>query len=153
MSKVNAQLLEGNDTGLFVTVWLAVIDINSGKGVVANAGHEHPVLKRADGYYEIIKYKHSPALSTIEGISFNEREFTLEPGDSLFVYTDGVTEATNENVELFGEARMLDALNKNADAEPEELLPAVKASIDEFVGEAPQFDDITMLCFKYKGTA
>lgn len=151
MAKANKQLLDGNDTGMFVTVWLAVIEISTGKCVVANAGHEHPVLKRAGGSYELIKYRHSPALSTIEGIKFREHELVLEPGDTLFVYTDGVTEATNSDEELFGEERMLEALNNSIDAEPEELLPAVKRAIDEFVGDAPQFDDITMLCFKYKG--
>ncbi len=151
MAKVNSQLLDGNDTGMFVTVWLAVIEISTGKGIVSNAGHEHPVLKKADGSYEVIEYRHSPAVATIDGINFREHEFTLEPGDSLFVYTDGVTEATNIKEELFGEDRMLDALNRNKDAQPEELLPAMKNAIDEFVGEAPQFDDITMLCFKYKG--
>lgn len=151
MSKANKQLLDGNDTGMFVTVWLAVIEISTGKCTVANAGHEHPVLRRAGGNYELVKYRHSPAVSTIEGIEFREHEFVLKPGDSLFVYTDGVTEAINTDEELFGEKRLLEALNKNIEAEPEELLPAVKNAIDGFVGEAPQFDDITMLCFKYKG--
>ncbi len=151
LERVNMQLLEGNDTGLFVTVWLAVIDISTGNGVAANAGHMHPVLRRKDGEYELIKYRHSPALSTIEGIPFKEHEFKVEPGDSLFVYTDGVTEATSIDEELFGEERMLEALNMNIDAGTARILPAVKEAIDGFVGEAPQFDDITMLIFKYKG--
>ncbi|MBQ3370559.1 MAG: PP2C family protein-serine/threonine phosphatase [Mogibacterium sp.] len=152
LERVNNQLLEGNDTGLFVTVWLAVIDITTGKGVVANAGHEHPVLKRADGDFEAVKYKHSPAVSTIEGITYREHEFVLEPGDCLFVYTDGVTEATNEHMELMGEERMLEALNKNKDAGTAEILSKLKKEIDLFAGNAPQFDDITMMIFKYKGS-
>ena len=152
LERVNNQLLEGNDTGLFVTVWLAVIDITTGKGVAANAGHEHPVLKRADGDFGMVKYKHSPAVSTIEGMQYREHELALDPGDCLFVYTDGVTEATNENLELLGDERMLEALNKNKDVRPEEFLPAVKREIDRFAGNAPQFDDITMLIFKYNGT-
>jgi len=151
LERVNNQLLEGNDTGLFVTVWLAVVDITTGNGVAGNAGHMHPVLKRKDGEYELIKYRHSPALSTIEGIPFKEHEFKLEPGDSLFVYTDGVTEATNVEEKLFGEERMLESLNLNADTGAKERIPAVKEAIDLFVGEAPQFDDITMLIFDYKG--
>lgn len=151
LQKANRQLLDGNQTGMFVTVWLAVIEISTGRGMAANAGHEHPVIKRADGSYKLIKYKHSPAVAAIDGVRFREHEFALKPGDSLFVYTDGVTEATNSDEELFGEKRMLAALNNNIEAEPEELLPAVKKEIDKFVGDAPQFDDITMLCFKYKG--
>lgn len=151
LKRVNNQLLEGNNTGLFVTVWLAVIDITTGKGVAANAGHMHPVLKRKGGEYELIKYRHSPAVATIEGIPFKEHEFELGPGDTLFVYTDGVTEATNTEEELFGEDRMIEALNANTDEGAAGMLPAVKEAIDVFVGDAPQFDDITMLIFEYKG--
>ena len=151
LCQVNERLLENNDTGFFVTVWLAIIDINTGKGVVDNAGHEHPALKRAGGKYELVKYKHSPAVSTMEGIIYKEHEIDLDPGDTIFVYTDGVPEATNEDVKLFGEERMLEALNANADVEPAELLPAMKEAIDEFVGGAPQFDDITMLAFRFNG--
>lgn len=151
LSKVNSQLLDGNDTGMFVTVWLAVIDIRTGEGIAANAGHEHPALKKNGTGYEMVKYKHSPAISTIDGINFTEHEFRLEPGESVFVYTDGVTEATDSNLELFGEERLVEVLNRNSDAAPEDLLPAVKEAIDGFVGAEPQFDDITMLCFRYKG--
>lgn len=151
LERVNMQLLEGNDTGLFVTVWIAVIDITTGKGVAANAGHMHPVLKRKGGNYELIRYRHSPAVSTVEGVKFREHEFELWPGDSIFVYTDGVTEATNAESELFGEDRMIEALNAHGDEGHESLLPSVKDSIDEFVGDAPQFDDITMLFFEYIG--
>ena len=151
LERVNNQLLEGNDTGLFVTVWLAVIDITTGKGVVANAGHEHPVVRRAGGEFEMIKYKHSPAVSTLEGMVYREHEFELNPGDCVFVYTDGVTEATNENLELMGDERMVEALNRIKGLETEDILPALKNEIDIFVGNAPQFDDITMMIFKYKG--
>jgi sigma-B regulation protein RsbU (phosphoserine phosphatase) len=148
---VNEQLCEGNDAELFVTVWLALIDINTGHVVEVNAGHEYPALKRKDGEYELIKTKHSPAVATIEGIRYKQAEFDLNPGDSIYVYTDGVTEATNSQDELFGEARLLKALNDNKDVLPKDLLPAVRKDIDEFVAEAPQFDDITMLGFIYYG--
>lgn len=151
LERVNMQLLEGNDSGLFVTVWLAVIDTATGKGVAANAGHEHPVLKKAGGDFEMIKYKHSPAVATLEGMKYREHEFALEPGDCLFVYTDGVTEAANEKLELMGEARMLDALNKYKGVEPPEFLPAIKEEIDTFAGKEPQADDITMMVFRYNG--
>ena len=150
---VNGQMCEGNEAELFVTVWLAIIDITTGKGLAANAGHEHPALCHKDGSFELVKYRHGPAVATMEGIPFREHEFELLPGDTLFVYTDGVTEATDANNELFGEERLTDSLNKNPEAMPEELLANVKAGIDEFVGKAPQFDDITMLGFKFYGKA
>ena len=151
LERVNNQLLEGNDTGLFVTVWLAVIDITTGQGVAANAGHEHPVVKKANGEFEVVKYKHSPAVSTIEDMKYREHEFVLEPGDCVFVYTDGVTETTNENMELMGEDRMVEALNRHKDAGTAEILSKVKEELDSFAGNAPQFDDITMMIFEYKG--
>lgn len=148
LATANNQLCEGNDTGFFVTVWLAVLEISTGKGIAANAGHEHPVLRRDGGEYELVKYKHSMAVATLEDIPFAEHEFEMHPGDSLFVYTDGVAEATNADNELFGTDRMLESLNKNPDAEPEEILRNVMDGINEFVAGAEQFDDITMLCFK-----
>ena len=102
--------------------------------------------------WELVIYKHSPALAALEGVSFSEHEFLLSPGDSLFVYTDGVPEATNTNGELFGTERMVQALNEKEDAAPDELLPNVKACVDSFVGDAPQFDDLTMLGIKWLGT-
>ena len=90
-------------------------------------------------------------MATLEGLKYREHDFTLSPGDSLFVYTDGVTEATNESMELMGEERMIDALNINKDVNTDELLMTVKREIDSFAGNAPQFDDITMMIFKYKG--
>ena len=151
LKHVNEQLCEGNEAELFVTVWLAVIEISTGRGLAANAGHEHPVIRRADGQYELVVYRHSPAVATMEGIRFREHAFELHPGDSLFVYTDGVPEATNAGNELFGSDRMLTALNRDAAAAPRELLANVRAEIDAFVGDAPQFDDITMLGLSYFG--
>lgn len=151
LAYANEQLCEGNDAELFVTVWLGIIQISTGKGLAANAGHEHPVIRRTGGEYELVKYRHSPAVATMEGIKFREHEFELNPGDSLYVYTDGVPEATNSNEEMYGTDRMLAALNRNPDASPEEALKTVKDDISEFVGEAPQFDDITMLGFSYFG--
>ena len=151
LAYANDQLCEGNEAELFVTVWFAIFEISTGKGMAANAGHEHPVIKRKDGDFELVVYRHSPAVATMEGIKFKEHEFELHPGDTLFVYTDGVAEATNASNELFGTERMLEALNKDKDAPAEQLLKNVKEAIDDFVGEAPQFDDITMLGFKYFG--
>ena len=151
LANVNNQLCEGNDAEFFVTVWLGVLEISTGKGIAANAGHEHPALRKAGGSYELITYRHSPAVATMEGIRFREHEFELHPGESLFVYTDGVTEATNADKELFGNDRLLAALNKNPDANPEETLKNVMDSINDFVADAEQFDDITMLSVKYNG--
>ena len=152
LENVNAQLYEGNDAELFVTVWLAILELSTGKGIAANAGHEHPVLRRNNGQFELVVYRHSPAVAILEDVSFSEHTFELHPGDTLFVYTDGVPEATNDKDELFGTNRLLEALNKNPEADVEELLNNVKEAIDIFDGEEPQFDDITMLAMKYRGS-
>lgn len=151
LADVNDMLCEGNEAELFVTVWMAIVDLETGKGLAANAGHEHPALCHADGEFELIKYRHGPAVATMEGLPFREHEFELLPGDTLYVYTDGVTEATSASNELFGEERLTTALNHDPKAEPDVLLRTVREDIDEFVGDAPQFDDVTMLAFRYFG--
>ncbi len=149
LAYANDQLCEGNDAELFVTVWFAILNVKTGKGLAANAGHEHPAIRRAGGEFELSIYKHSVAVATMEGVKFREHEFELNHGDTLFCYTDGVTEATDAHNILFGNDRLLAALNEDPDGDPEKICKNVKESIDFFVGEAPQFDDITMLCFKY----
>ena len=134
-----------------MTVWMAVLEIRTGKGIAANAGHEHPALRRANGPYELVVYRHSPPVASLEGIPFREHEFELHKGDALFVYTDGVAEATNANDELLGTDRMLEALNAHPEAKPKEAIANVKDGIDQFVRDAEQFDDITILCLDYKG--
>ncbi|MCR5001331.1 MAG: SpoIIE family protein phosphatase [Lachnospiraceae bacterium] len=151
LAYANEQLCDGNEAELFVTVWIAILEISTGKGLAANAGHEHPIVKRAGGDYELICYRHSPAVATMEGLRFKEHEFELYPGDCLYVYTDGVTEATNSYNELYGTDRLTEVLNKNRELDMNGLLHAVKADIDGFVGTAPQFDDITMLGLSYFG--
>ena len=151
LTNVNRQLCENNELGYFVTVWLAVLEISTGKGVAVNAGHEHPVLRRSGGKYELILYRHSLAVAAMDGVRFRQHEFQLCPGDSFFVYTDGVTEATNGEHELFGTDRMLEALNKEPDAEPDQLLKNVMDDIHRFMDGEDQFDDITMMCLKYNG--
>ena len=153
LESVNNQLCENNDADYFVTVWCAVFEISTGKGIAANAGHEHPVLRRADGHYELQVYRHAMPVGTIKGIPFRQHAFQMNPGDSFFVYTDGVPEATNEQKELFGTERMLAALNRDPDAPPEQVLEQVTQDIDRFVDGAEQFDDITMLSFRYHGPA
>ncbi len=151
LSDVNEELCAENDTDYFVTVWMAIICISTGEGMASNAGHEHPVLRKAGGEYEAVKYKHSMALATMDGITIREHGFSLKPGDRIYVYTDGVPEATDNDCELYGEERMLKALNELPEASPQKLLEHVRKDIDDFVGDATQFDDITMLCFDYFG--
>ena len=151
LNDVNAQLCEGNEASLFVTVWLAIINLKTGEGMAANAGHEHPALRPKDGEFHLVEYKHSPAVAMMEGMKFREHPFRLNPGDTVFVYTDGVPESTDRENRLFGNDRMLDALNRHEESDPRTILDDVSAGISEFIGDAEQFDDTTMLCFRYKG--
>ena len=148
---VNNQLCDGNETEMFVTVWMAILELSTGKGVAVNAGHEHPVICRRGGRHELVIYRHSMVVAAMEDMVFREHSFELHPGDRLFVYTDGVPEATNTRNELFGTERMLEALNRDPEASPEAQLKEVRESLDAFVGDAPQFDDITMLGMCYYG--
>jgi len=151
LMNVNNQLQEGGETDIFVTVWLCVLDIRTGRALVSNAGHEHPAIRRKNGTYELVKYRHSPALGMMEGMVFEEHDFQMYPGDTLFVYTDGVPEATNADNELFGTDRMLEALNSDPEAAPQQILVNVHSAVNDFVQMAEQFDDLTMLCLEYKG--
>ena len=149
-TKANEKLCENNESGMFVTAWMGILDLTTGNMQFANAGHNPPLLKRAGGSFEYLKTRAGFVLAGMEGIRYRVGELTLCPGDRLFLYTDGVPEATNTENKLYGEGRLLDFMNQNANVNAVELLPSLKANIDEFVGEAPQFDDITMLMFDYK---
>jgi len=151
LEQVNRLITENNKEQMFVTVWLGILDIPSGKLTAVNAGHEYPVLKMPEGMYELIKDRHGVAVGIMEGAKYREYEWELKPGSSLFLYTDGLPEANNAEEKLFGVDRMLAAVNKTPEAGPEELLESVRASVDAFVGDAPQFDDLTMLCLRYLG--
>ena len=149
-TKANEKLCENNESGMFVTAWMGILDLTTGNMQFANAGHNPPLLKHADGSFEYLRTRAGFVLAGMEGVRYRVGEITLNEGDRLFLYTDGVTEATNVDNKLYGEDRLLTFVNQNASVEATELLPALKANIDEFVGEAPQFDDITMLMFDYK---
>ena len=149
-TKANEKLCENNESGMFVTAWMGILDLTTGNLQFANAGHNPPVLKRRDGSFEYLKTRAGFVLAGMEGVRYRVGELTLYPGDRLFLYTDGVPEATNADNKLYGEDRLLSFMNQNATIEATAFLPALKANIDEFVGEAPQFDDITMLMFDYK---
>ncbi|MCR4763845.1 MAG: SpoIIE family protein phosphatase [Lachnospiraceae bacterium] len=151
LSHLNNLLIEGNRADMFVTVWLAEISLSTGKGIVANAGHEHPAIHRTGSLYELASYRHSPPVALMADIPFREHEFEMRPGDSFFVYTDGVAEAVRGEDDMFGAGRMLDALNTDPDADPADAARNVEKAIQEFVGDEEQFDDITMLCLKYLG--
>ena len=148
---VNGQLCANNTSDFFVTVWMAIVDIETGNGISVNAGHEHTALLRAGGQFELQRYRHSPPMAIMEGAKFQEREFKLNPGDRIFAYTDGVPEATNQKNELFGTDRMLSSLNQHAEASQTDILSQLQEDIDRFAEGAMQFDDITMLIFDYLG--
>lgn len=148
----NDTLCEGNDADMFVTAWIGIVDLETGNVKCANAGHEFPVIKRGNGRWELFKDKHSVPLATMEGMPFKEYELHLNPGDKLFVYTDGVPEAINKSEEQYGAERMVECLNKTADENMQTLLKVVRTNISDFVNGADQFDDITMLGFSLKHT-
>ena len=151
LADVNRQLCESNEADLFVTVWLGILEISTGHVIASNAGHEYPAIRKKGGDYELFRTKQSPAVATMEGLKFRQYEFDLNPGDIIYLYTDGVAEATNSDEELYGTDRMLEDLNKTKKRSSEEILKLMKQSVDDFTGEAPQFDDITMLCLRYFG--
>ena len=150
LGRANEALCANNKMEMFVTAWIGILEISTGKMTCASAGHEYPVLCQG-GKYELFKDKHGFVLAGMEGARYKEYDIRLEKGDKIFVYTDGVPEATNLSNELYGTDRMIDALNTKPEAEPKETLKIVRASVDEFVGSAPQFDDLTMLCVEYRG--
>ena len=149
-SRVNNLLCESNSEGLFITAFEGVLDLVTGEFNYVNAGHEMPMISRGGAAFEAHKIRPGFVLAGMEDIRYRAGSLTLEPGDKLFQYTDGVTEATNATNELYGMQRLTSVLSANAKLSAQELLPAVRADIDRFVGDAPQFDDITMLCLEYK---
>ena len=149
-AEVNDILCESNSEDLFITAFEGVLDLCTGELRFVNAGHEPPFIRGAGGRFELYKIKPGFVLAGMQGMRFHGGSFTLSPGDKLFLYTDGVTEATDVEEKLFGMERLEDALNLVADRKPEEILQAIKEELDAFVGSAPQFDDITMLCLSYK---
>ena len=144
-------LSANNREDMFVTVWVGILELSTGRLIAANAGHEYPVIKKPDGKFELFRDPHGFVLGAYPGTKYKDYEIQLTPGSKLFLYTDGVPEAVNRNNEEYGTARMTDALNGNADASPDELIAAVRKDLNKFVNGADQFDDITMLCIEYKG--
>jgi sigma-B regulation protein RsbU (phosphoserine phosphatase) len=152
LTKTNEAICSNNDAQMFITVWLGILEISTGKLTAANAGHEYPAFKKPDGKFELFKDKHGFVLGGMDGVVYREYELQLEPGSKIFLYTDGVPEATDADNRLFGTGRMLAALNAAAEEGPEQVLMSVRSEVDTFVKDAEQFDDLTMLCMEYRGT-
>ena len=152
LTKTNEAICSNNEAEMFVTVWIGILELSTGKMTCANAGHEYPVFKRPDGNFELYKDRHGFVVGGMEGVKYKEYEIQLSPGSKLFLYTDGVPEATDKDLEAFGTERMIGALNENLDAAPIEVLKGVRKAVDGFVKDAEQFDDLTMLCLEYKGS-
>ena len=150
LTKTNEALCSNNRMEMFVTVWIGILEISTGRLTAANAGHEYPAIMTGSRF-ELLKDKHGLVIGAMPGIMYKEYDMELKPGDKLFLYTDGVAEATHGGDELFGTKRMLEALNREPDAGPEQLLKNVRRAVDQFVGNDEQFDDLTMMCIEYKG--
>ena len=150
MEYINANICDHNFEAMFVTIWLGILEISTGRIICVNAGHEDPVIYHKGGEFELYKTKHNVAVGTVPDAVYTDYEFVLGKGDKLFIYTDGVPEATNENNKLFSNDRMVDALNEYRDTSPQEILEGVHQSVNDFVGKRTQFDDLTMLCLEIK---
>ena len=151
LEKTNDLLCDNNQAEMFVTVWLGILEISTGKLTAANAGHEFPAICEKGGSFELYKDKHGFVVGGMEGVHYKGYDLQLNPGDKLFVYTDGVPEATDGSGEMFGTDRMIETLSSCTDNTPKEILQGVKSAVDSFVGDAEQFDDLTMMCLEYKG--
>ena len=151
LTRTNDAICSNNQADMFVTIWLGILEISTGILTCANAGHEYPAVMKK-GKFSLLKDKHGLVIGAMEGFRYNEYEIALEPGDKLFVYTDGVPEGTAADHRMFTTDRLIQALNKDPLAPVDHILGNVQTALDDFVGGAEQFDDVTMLCFEYKGS-
>ena len=151
VKEVNIELCGENDEGLFVTVWVGVLTISTGHMDYVDAGHDYPAIYRAGGEFVIEKDVHCAMVGAMSFTEFKAGAFDLKAGDILYLYTDGITEAINASEEMFREERMIEALNKDTTASVEDIDSAVRSAVSDFVKDAPQFDDMTTLVFRYKG--
>ena len=150
LAATNSSVCASNPEEMFITVWFGILEISTGRLTAANAGHEYPVLKQGDRF-ELFKDRHGLVLGAMDGVKYKEYTIQLSPGDKIFLYSDGVPEATDSNNKLFGTDRMLEALNQRPESPARNILADVQEAVDEFVGTAEQFDDLTMLCLEYRG--
>ena len=151
LEATNHQICQNNHEEMFVTVWLGILNLSTGLLVASNAGHEFPAIKMPNEKFELYHDTHGFVVGGMSGVKYQSYEIQLKPDSMLFLYTDGVAEATNSDEELFGTDRMIDALNKDGLLTPNDVLESVDSAVKDFVKEAPQFDDLTMLCVKYNG--
>lgn len=150
LERVNKQICSNNQEEMFVTVWLAVLDLKTGILTASNGGHEKPIIKKPNGHFEILEDKHNLVVGFMKEAPYSEYTVKLEKGTKLFVYTDGVPECKNADGQ-FGINRTVEALNKYEELSPEHIAKNLLSDLYKFIGEANQFDDITMLCFEYIG--
>lgn len=151
LSSVNKMICAKNREKMFITVWLGILDLRSGELIASNAGHEYPIIKAPDSDFEVLNDEHGFVIGGFERMKYSDYTIQMQPGSKLFVYTDGVAEATDAKNKLFGLERTVAALNKAKDESPQTLLKTVDTSVREFIGEAEQFDDLTMMCIEYCG--
>ena len=151
LESVNEYVCGHNKTDMFFTLWMGILDLSTGVVTFANAGHEDAAVCRKGSGFELFRTKHGFVCGGMSGVRYRNSELKLEKGDKLFLFTDGVPEATDGNNRMFAEKRMLDALNEHQDGTPQEILEGVYRNVQHFVGDAPQFDDLTMLGLEYRG--
>lgn len=151
LAEANNTICSNNPEEMFITVWLGILDLSTGKMICANAGHEFPVLKKPGGRYELIQDKHGFVLGGMEDMKYSEYELQMEPGSSLFLYTDGLPEAMNPDKLMFGTARILQDLNKEPERSPEKVLQSMSEAVDVYIQGMEPFDDLTMMCIAYHG--
>jgi sigma-B regulation protein RsbU (phosphoserine phosphatase) len=153
MQAVNDRLCENNREFMFVTVWFGILDLSTGRIISVNAGHENPALMPAGERFNLIHERPGLMVGARKGMRWRELEIELTPGAKIFLYTDGVPDAHNPAGNMFGEERMVRALNEGCEKSPEKLLRHMKKAVDAFVQGGAQFDDLTMLCLEFKGPA
>ena len=150
LERVNDQICKNNEEDMFVTVWLGILTISTGHVVASNAGHEYPIIRKKSGEFELLKDRHSFVIGGMPDITYRKYEFVLERGGTLFLYTDGVPETTDSDNVMFGTDRMLEVLNSEPDADAAQVINNVYRAVKDFAGDAPQFDDITMMAVKLR---
>ena len=150
LTQANAQLCEGNDAGMFVTAWIGYLDLKTGELTFANAGHNPPMLRLNGADYQYLDMKAGFVLAALEDYKYAENKITLKPGDEIFLYTDGVVEATDANKELYGTERLSACINALKAESSETICKEIKKDVDAFYLGVDQFDDITELSLKFK---
>ncbi len=151
LTKTNEAICSNNQANMFVTAWVGILELSTGRLTASSAGHEYPIIKKPGGDFEVFKDRHGFVIGGFPSSKYEDYELLLEPGTMLFLYTDGLPEATNSEKEMFGLNRITAVLNENADRHPNEILESVNRAVEKFVGNEEQFDDLTMLCIQYCG--